>query len=139
MTGFMGFGFHHCWQPHVQPICSLVKNTPAHDFAVAIAIGGIQPSQNAVMQCGGEPGCLMDFWAQRCLQEAAEADAAGLQHPQHTTDTAMADTIMDFLFASQDASTASLVWLTCIMADRPDILAKVTTSLGLVNRVTTVL
>ena len=38
----------------------------------------------------------------------------------------MADTVMDFLFASQDASTASLVWLTCIMAERPDILAKVT-------------
>ncbi|CAL5229225.1 g12509 [Coccomyxa viridis] len=77
------------------------------------------------MQRGGEPSCLMDFWAQRCLEEMAEADAAGLPHPQHTTDTAMADTIMDFLFASQDASTASLVWLTCIMADRPDILAKV--------------
>ena len=67
----------------------------------------------------------MDFWAQRCLEEVAEAGAAGLPHPQHTTDAAMADTIMDFLFASQDASTASLVWLTCIMADRPDILAKV--------------
>ena len=85
-------------------------------------------SQGSVMQSGGEPRCLMDFWAQRCLEETAEADAAGLPHPQHTTDTAMADTIMDFLFASQHASTASLVWLTCIMADRPDILAKVYTS-----------
>lgn len=76
----------------------------------------------------------MDFWAQRCLEEVAEADAAGLPHPQHTTDTAMADTIMDFLFASQDASTASLVWLTCIMADRPDILAKVKHLLSLAHQ-----
>ena len=30
-----------------------------------------------------------------------------------------------FLFASQDASTASLVWTTAIMADRPDILSRV--------------
>ena len=67
----------------------------------------------------------MDFWAQRCLDEIEEADAAGLPQPGHTTDAAMADTVMDFLFASQDASTASLVWLTCVMADRPDILAKV--------------
>jgi cytochrome P450 family 710 subfamily A protein len=37
----------------------------------------------------------------------------------------MADTVMDFLFASQDASTASLVWLTCLLAERPDVLAKV--------------
>ena len=76
-------------------------------------------------QGGAEPRCLMDFWAQRCLEEIEDADKAGLPQPGHTTDTAMADTIMDFLFASQDASTASLVWLTCIMADRPDILAKV--------------
>lgn len=78
-----------------------------------------------MLQAGAEPRCLMDFWAQRCMEEVAEADAAGLPRPQHATDTAMADTIMDFLFASQDASTASLVWLTCIMAERPDILAKV--------------
>ena len=67
----------------------------------------------------------MDFWAQRCLEEMEDADKARLPRPGHTTDTAMADTVMDFLFASQDASTASLVWLTCVMADRPDILAKV--------------
>ncbi|CAK0787018.1 hypothetical protein CVIRNUC_010234 [Coccomyxa viridis] len=77
------------------------------------------------MQGGAEPCCLMDFWAQRCLEEIEGADRAGLPQPGHTTDTAMADTVMDFLFASQDASTASLVWLTCVMADRPDILAKV--------------
>ena len=78
-----------------------------------------------LLQAGAEPRCLMDFWAQRCLEEIAEADEAGQAHPQHTTDTAMADTVMDFLFASQDASTASLVWLTSVMAERPDVLAKV--------------
>ena len=79
----------------------------------------------ATAQGGTEPCCLMDFWAQRCLEEMEAADRAGLPQPGHTTDAAMADTVMDFLFASQDASTASLVWLTCVMADRPDILAKV--------------
>jgi cytochrome P450 family 710 subfamily A protein len=67
----------------------------------------------------------MDFWALRCLEEVAEAEAAGTKPPQHTSNHAMADTVMDFLFASQDASTASLVWLTCLLADRPHILAKV--------------
>ena len=80
---------------------------------------------DAMAQSGAEPRCLMDFWAQRCLEEIDEADRAGLPQPGHTTDAAMADTVMDFLFASQDASTASLVWLTCVMADRSDILAKV--------------
>lgn len=33
--------------------------------------------------------------------------------------------MIDFLFASQDASTASLVWCLTLMADHPDVLAKV--------------
>lgn len=37
----------------------------------------------------------------------------------------MADCVLDFLFASQDASTASLTWIIALMADRPDVLAKV--------------
>ena len=67
----------------------------------------------------------MDFWAQRCLAEVSEAAEAGVPPPVHTGDRAMADTIMDFLFASQDASTASLVWVTCLMAEHPEVLAKV--------------
>ena len=67
----------------------------------------------------------MDFWAQRCLEEVAEAEAGGVAAPGHTSDEAMADTVMDFLFASQDASTASLVWTLTLMADHPDVLAKV--------------
>jgi hypothetical protein len=67
----------------------------------------------------------MDYWAQNCLAEIDEAAAAGIPPPGHCSDAAMADTVMDFLFASQDASTASLVWTLCLMADHPDVLAKV--------------
>lgn len=84
-----------------------------------------------MLQACGEPKCLMDFWAQRCLEEVAEAKKEGVPPPGHTSDHAMADTVMDFLFASQDASTASLVWTMCLMADHPDILQKVWSRLGL--------
>lgn len=67
----------------------------------------------------------MDFWAQRCLQEIDEAAAEGRWPDEHTTDFSMAETVMDFLFASQDASTASLVWMVSLLADFPDILQKV--------------
>lgn len=67
----------------------------------------------------------MDFWAQRCLEEMAEAEEAQQPPPEHTRDDHMADTVMDFLFASQDASTASLVWMMCLMAEYPDVLNKV--------------
>ena len=72
----------------------------------------------------------MDFWAQRCLEEAAEAQAQGGDPPKHALDHEMADTVMDFLFASQDASTSSLVWMICLMADHPAVLAKVCAPLG---------
>ena len=52
----------------------------------------------------------------------------GCPPPVHTSDRAMADTVMDFLFASQDASTASLVWVTCLMAEHPEVLAKVSSA-----------
>lgn len=67
----------------------------------------------------------MDFWAQRCLEELKEAAEQGVPAHEHTTDRAMADTIMDFLFASQDATTAAVVWVTVLMAEYPDVLQKV--------------
>ena len=70
----------------------------------------------------------MDFWAQRCLEEVDEAAQNGVPPPGHASDHAMADTVMDFLFASQDASTASLVWTMCLMADHPGVLQKVRTA-----------
>lgn len=74
---------------------------------------------------GGEPRCLIDFWVAKCMDEIAEAKAAGEPAPVHTTDHKMADAMLLFLFASQDASTASLTWTVALMADHPDILARV--------------
>ena len=72
-------------------------------------------------QAGQAPKCLMDFWALRCLEEVKEAETAGEPAPRHTGNPEMADTVMDFLFASQDASTASLVWMIVLMAEHPDV------------------
>ena len=74
---------------------------------------------------GAEPRCLMDFWVKRCMEEIAEAAAEGHPPPTHTSDARMADAMLDFLFASQDASTASLVWTMTLMSDYPEILATV--------------
>ncbi|GAB4823926.1 hypothetical protein N2152v2_010972 [Parachlorella kessleri] len=74
---------------------------------------------------GGQPRCLLDFWTERCMADISEAEEQGLPRPEHTSDERMADAMLDFLFASQDASTASLCWTLTLMADRPEILAKV--------------
>lgn len=77
------------------------------------------------MAAGGEPECLLDFWSQQVLLDMAAAEEQGLPPPFYSTDSKMADSVMDFLFASQDASTASLVWTLTLMADHPEIFARV--------------
>lgn len=79
----------------------------------------------AAMLEGKEPCCLIDFWSKKVLEEMKEAEENGLPPPKHSTDAKMADVVMDFLFASQDASTASLTWVMALMADHPEILEKV--------------
>lgn len=83
------------------------------------------PHRMSATQEGNPPRCLMDFWAQRCLEEIKEAEEQHVLPHTHTTDRAMADTVMDFLFASQDATTAAVVWVTVLMAEYPDVLQKV--------------
>lgn len=77
------------------------------------------------MRNGAEPECLLDFWSQQVLTEIAEAEEQGLPPPFYSADAKMADSVMDFLFASQDASSASLVWAVTLMAEHPDVLARV--------------
>eukprot|EP00123_Amoebidium_parasiticum_P014626 comp22579_c0_seq1/m.34497 comp22579_c0_seq1/g.34497 ORF comp22579_c0_seq1/g.34497 comp22579_c0_seq1/m.34497 type:complete len:517 (-) comp22579_c0_seq1:40-1590(-) len=77
------------------------------------------------MLAGEEPQCLLDFWMERVLEEVKDAESKSIPRPVHASDNAMAETMMDFLFASQDASTASLTWVVALMADRPDVLERV--------------
>jgi cytochrome P450 family 710 subfamily A protein len=79
----------------------------------------------ARMAAGAEPDCLLDFWTQQLLQECKQAEADGVAPPPYASDGEVAYTVMDFLFASQDASTASLVWTLALMADHPEVLARV--------------
>lgn len=78
------------------------------------------------MSKGVEPECLLDFWMEKTVAEIEEAKAAGAPPPPHSSDHEVACTTLDFLFASQDASTASLTW-TCALAltGNPSILERV--------------
>ncbi|MEW5298009.1 MAG: hypothetical protein WDW36_001173 [Sanguina aurantia] len=77
------------------------------------------------MKAGNTPTCLLDFWTIQILLEMREAEEAGVPAPAYTTNHKMAYSVMDFLFASQDASTASLVWTMTQMAEHPEVLQKV--------------
>jgi len=75
---------------------------------------------------GGDPECLLDFWMEKTVVEIKEAKASGDPAPPHSTDHEVACTVLDFLFAAQDASTASLVW-TCalVLTNNPNVLERV--------------
>lgn len=110
------------------PVCfpgtAVWRGKQARLFILKVLNKAVQRSMQ-YLQNGGQPRCLMDFWAERCMADISEAEAQGLPRPEHTTDHRMADAMLDFLFASQDASTASLCWTLTLMADHPDILEKV--------------
>jgi cytochrome P450 family 710 subfamily A protein len=85
----------------------------------------VRRSKAAMSVADAEPHCLLDFWTTTILAEIADATNNGQDAPPYSSDHAMADTMMDFLFASQDASTASLTMMTATMSEFPDILDKV--------------
>eukprot|EP00743_Colponemidia_sp_Colp-15_P000169 GILK01000195.1.p1 GENE.GILK01000195.1~~GILK01000195.1.p1 ORF type:complete len:506 (+),score=89.45 GILK01000195.1:199-1518(+) len=81
----------------------------------------------ARMGRGEEPSCLLDFWMVEQMQLIAEAEKSegAIKDPSHTSDNEIAFTVLDFLFASQDASTSSLVWIFTLLDEHPEVLMKV--------------
>ncbi|KAI9783768.1 MAG: RNA polymerase C-22 sterol desaturase [Geoglossum umbratile] len=88
------------------------------------------------MAAGGHVTCSMDGWVKAMLesQEYREKVAKGIPVEEadkpaillrEFTDAEISQTIFTFLFASQDASSSATTWLFQLLADRPDVLAKV--------------
>lgn len=77
------------------------------------------------MSKGEEPSCLVDFWMEKMVKLIEEAKANNTPLPTHHDDYEIACVVLDFLFASQDASTSSLVWTITLLAENPDVMEKV--------------
>lgn len=72
------------------------------------------------MEKGEEPRCLLDYWMVEQISIIKEKGTC--PHSEHEE---VAHTVIDFLFASQDASTSSLVWTLQLLADYPHVLRRV--------------
>lgn len=88
------------------------------------------------MQAGGRAECIMDRWVHAMIQSenyrkriADGEDVPASEKPdmllRSFTDLEISMTVFTLLFASQDATSSACTWLYQIMADRPDLLAKV--------------
>lgn len=70
------------------------------------------------MKSGEEPTCLIDFWMQENLRELSEK-------PFEYSHREIGGHLFDFLFASQDASTSSLLWAIVYLDSHPHVLERV--------------
>lgn len=80
-----------------------------------------------------QPECLLDFWMldtndrldewEKRKSESEHSET--ILPPPHSEDYDIGSTVLDFLFASQDASSASLTWLCHFLSMYPDVLEKV--------------
>ena len=64
----------------------------------------IAKTAKEVMAKGGEPRCVMDFWAKEVVSRRENGKEDAVSNPD------MASTVLDFFFASQDATTSAVVW-----------------------------
>eukprot|EP00117_Sycon_ciliatum_P032094 scpid52079/ scgid24965/ Probable cytochrome P450 524A1 len=74
----------------------------------------------------GDVRCLLDVWmrAVKVADVMDEGEEAAEITAKHNTEEEIAYHLLDFLFASQDASTSSLVWMVQLLHDHPDVREK---------------
>lgn len=94
---------------------------------------GIAAAAKARIGGGAEPACLLDFWMVNLTKEIKEAQESGAPAPPHSSDLEVAKVLLDFLFASQDASTSSLTFSLHLLCEHPEVLAKVRAEQALIR------
>ncbi|KAL6933910.1 RNA polymerase C-22 sterol desaturase [Hanseniaspora guilliermondii] len=94
------------------------------DMTMKIFEGCAQMAKDHIA-AGGESICVLDAWC-KLIHDSKNSDSedAKLYHREFSNKE-MSEAIFTFLFASQDASSSLACWLFQIVADRPDVLAKV--------------
>lgn len=85
------------------------------------------------MASGAQPTCIVDQWVLHMFEskkynDDIAAGVVGAEKPSNLirefTPEEIAQTLFTFLFASQDASSSATTWLFQILAQRPDVLAR---------------
>ena len=85
------------------------------------------------MARGAKPQCVADHWVLHMLEskryyERLAAEETDVEKPTNLirefTNLEIGETLLSFLFASQDASSSATTWLFQILGQRPDMLAR---------------
>lgn len=103
--------------PWPLPGTKVWKAMRARQYIVDRFIEGVQDSRKR-LSAGGDITCMMDAWI-KSMNEEQDKGA------RMFNDREIALTILTFLFASQDATSSALTWAFQLLADHPDVLARV--------------
>lgn len=84
-------------------------------------------SKKHINDDNGKPGCVMDEWIylMKDAREKHSDDPESKLLIREFSNREISEVIFTFLFASQDASSSLACWLFQVVADRPDIVAKI--------------
>ena len=84
-------------------------------------------SKKHINEDNGKPGCVMDEWIylMKDAREKHSDDPESKLLIREFSNREISEVIFTFLFASQDASSSLACWLFQVVADRPDIVAKI--------------
>ena len=87
------------------------------------------------MATSAEPECLLDFWMESVRDDDPNSygELVNIVNDEKSVEYHVAKHLLDFLFASQDASTSSLVWMCHLLDEHPDALQKLREEQGLVR------
>lgn len=79
------------------------------------------------IKAGGDVTCTMDAWIAIMHGRGLESEDGSVLNKKirKFSNKEISETIFTFLFASQDASSSATTWLFQIVADRPDVYAKI--------------
>lgn len=84
------------------------------------AIREIVPKARAYAAAGGEPRCLLEHWQAQIVQQAKELNCDPQEVP-YCSDDNIALSVLDFLFAAQDATNSGLTYALDVLESHPHV------------------
>jgi C-22 sterol desaturase len=122
--------------PFILPFTKTWYGKKASDKVLEAFANCAAKARVRMRQKGAEPECIMDRWLMQMMESDRyrERIARGEKVPseekpamliRNFSDLEISMTVFTFLFASQDATSSASSWMLQLVADRPEMLAKV--------------
>lgn len=87
-------------------------------------IQNIVPMARQYILDGNQPRCLLERWSKSIIDTAKESGVLP-QNVPGCQDDDVARSVLDFLFAAQDATNSALTYAADVMESRPDVMTKI--------------